>query len=92
MALSARASPIAFDRIQMPTASILFNSDFLEAAFTRYRRQHRLRLLIAGVKIVGAVVFGAAATILFWAGKPFEALLAVLFVASSAKSVGETGI
>ena len=64
----------------MPKASILFDSDFLVAAFTRYRRQHRGRLLIAGIKIIGAVVFVAAATILFWAGKPFEAFLAVLFV------------
>ena len=48
----------------MPTVSIRFDSQFLETAFARYRRQSRSRLLIAGAKIPTALFFGAAAHLL----------------------------
>lgn len=65
----------------MLTGFIKYDADFLESALDRYRRQHFGRLLIAGVKIVGTVIFGFASVFLFWVGEPLKASVPLIIVA-----------
>ena len=52
----------------MPTASIKFTSDFLIAAFQRYRRQHRGRYIGLAIKLLALALLAPIAVWMFWQG------------------------
>ncbi|MBX3734944.1 MAG: YcxB family protein [Verrucomicrobiae bacterium] len=70
----------------MPTASIKFTSDYLIAAFQRYRRQHRGRYVGLAIKLLALALLAPLAFWMFWQehlviGGLFAALSVFMFFA-----------